>query len=435
VALAEEDYRARLAALGAHELGRPEFATVTPQGLAALRSRGALNVALAGGMRRGRNWRGWSVARRELRAACAAAERAWDAALRASESLRTEAATARAAVADATAEVSRLAAQIAPLATMVTAARQRWGDHVPVGPSQAETEDPALIEWRETSAPWADPEYANARADVFISALELHKALIAARPDVFQANLEALMHLLSVDGPAAGTGTGTGQPGPADSQPDGQPDGQAGLAEFMLAAWRSFFLVVPVVQVPFEAAGTIFADLGGEQLGWLLAGHADRLTADEVPGMLRRFTGAVFAGDTVVAEETVLATSAALAERTAALDQSVPAEGGASAGTAALATAAGLPHGTGLPGQHSLPAQTALFGGVTIPAQPTAQHLADQMVRYGTWLPAVAGDLPGAIGEPRWVGMPLRVVRGQDRSTVNQRNDLAYDGLLVSDRD
>jgi hypothetical protein len=31
--------------------------------------------------------------------------------------------------------------------------------------------------------------------------------------------------------------------------------------------------------------------------------------------------------------------------------------------------------------------------------------------------------------------MPLRVVRGQDRTTVDRRNDLAYDGLLITGRD
>jgi hypothetical protein len=33
------------------------------------------------------------------------------------------------------------------------------------------------------------------------------------------------------------------------------------------------------------------------------------------------------------------------------------------------------------------------------------------------------------------VGTPLRVVRGLDRATIDLRNNLAYDGLLVSDRD
>ena len=196
---AEEEYRATLAALGAHELGRPELTRVTPQGVAALRSRGALSVALAGGVRRGRNLRNWSVARRELRAACAAAERSWEEALRAAETLRADVAAARSAVEDRAEEVSRLAAEMEPLATAVTAAREQWGDYVPVGPSQAETEDPALIEWRETSAPWADDEYAKARAEAFIAALELHKALIIAQADIFEANLAALMELISAD--------------------------------------------------------------------------------------------------------------------------------------------------------------------------------------------------------------------------------------------
>ena len=52
---AEDAYRSALAALGAHDLGRPELTTVTSQGVAALRSRRALSVAVAGGVRRGRN--------------------------------------------------------------------------------------------------------------------------------------------------------------------------------------------------------------------------------------------------------------------------------------------------------------------------------------------------------------------------------------------
>jgi hypothetical protein len=108
-----------------------------------------------------------------------------------------------------------------------------------------------------------------------------------------------------------------------------------------------------------------------------------------VPGLLRWFERAVFAGDTVLA-----------------------------APGPELAEAVGLP----------------------VPRQATAQDLADGMVRYGTWLPgAPSAEGPAAAetsdAEPRWVGTPLRVVRGQDRTTVNRRNDLAYDGLLVTGQD
>ena len=369
---AEEEYRATLAALGAHDLGRPQMTTVTPQGVAALRGRGALSVAVAGGVRRGRNWRTWQAERRELRAACAAAEQRWEQALRAAEALADEVAVARAVVADRTAEESRLVTEMEPLATVVAFAREQWGECVPVGPSQAETEDPALIEWRETSAPWADDEFARARAEAFIAALELHKALIIAQADVFEANLAALMDLIS-----------------ADSADELVTDAsRAAFTEVCEAAWRSFFLVAPVVQVPVEAAGALYEGLAPGTFGWLLAAGADQLAAEDVPGLLRWFRRAVFAGDTVLA-----------------------------APGPELAEAVGLP----------------------VPRQATAQDLADGMVRYGTWLPA-APTVDGLAAEPcdehpRWVGTPLRVVRGQDRSTVNRRNDIAYDGLLVTGQD
>jgi hypothetical protein len=70
-----------------------------------------------------------------------------------------------------------------------------------------------------------------------------------------------------------------------------------------------------------------------------------------------------------------------------------------------------------------------------VPAQATAQDLADRVVRYGTWLPGGPSCGRRDDTEPRWVGMPLRVVRGQDRTTVDRRNDLAYDGLLITGRD
>jgi hypothetical protein len=37
--------------------------------------------------------------------------------------------------------------------------------------------------------------------------------------------------------------------------------------------------------------------------------------------------------------------------------------------------------------------------------------------------------------EPRWVGTLPHMVRGQDRTTVDRRNDLAYDGLLITQQD
>ena len=352
VLAAEKELRARLADLGSHEIGRPSVTTVTSAGIAALRSRDGLSVVVAGGLRRGRNWRLWMLRRRELRAACAAAERRRDAAVAGVAAFRADLAAAEGSAAAAAAEVTRLAAELGPTAEIVAAARQRWGDHVPDGPAQAETEDAALIEWRETSEPWADEEYTAARTEVFFAALELHKALITARADVVEANLAAVMDLLRRD--------------PAAPQAADATDTHA-----VLAAWQTFFLVVPVVQVPFATAGTLFEGLGSGLLGWLLAEHAESLPLRRALAALRRADRAVFAGDTA-------ATRDSLSTRASAL------------------------------------------------------RVAERSAQHGTWLPV---NSPEESMARQWVAAPLRVARGLDRATIDQRNDETYDGLLIPDRD
>ena len=369
VTAAEEAHLAALAALGAHELGRPELAAMTPQVVAALWSHGALSVALADALRQGRNLRSWSIARRELRAACATAEQSWEQARHAAETLRADVTAARLAVDDCATALSRLTAEMEPLAAVAAAARQRWGDCVPVGPSQAETEDPALIEWRETSAPWADEEYAKARAEAFIAALELHKALVVAQADVFEANLAALMELIATD------------PGPADD-PDSQ-GADTELAGLRLAAWQSFFLVVP-------------GGARGVRRGGIAVRRPRRSLA-----------------------------------RLAARRRRRPARRRGRARPARPLPPRGLRRGHRTRG--TPPGDRRAVG--SLPAQATAQDLADLVVRYGTWLPAGPPAGPRHDAEARWVGMPLRVVRGQDRTTVDRRNDLAYDGLLITDRE
>ncbi|HEX4288378.1 MAG TPA: hypothetical protein VH021_05650 [Trebonia sp.] len=395
---AEEEQRALLADLGAHQLDRPVFTTVTEDGKTALRSRSAVSVAVAGGVRRGRNWRAWTARRRELRAACTEAELRRDAAAKELQTLSASLAVAWTAVNDETANVTRLTAEIGPLAEAVALARQRWGDHVPDGPAQAETEDAALIEWRETSSPWADEEYAASRAEVFLAALDLHKALIAARADVFARNLGALMDLLSADPPLA--------PAQAESE-DTSGDSSADSAAAIAAAWQSLFLVVPVVHMPFGAIEPLFAGLGPTPLGWLLADHAERLPAWQARDIMGRLDRAVFAGDTADSGETALDDGRDGDDHRALVE----------------------------PGD--------LWAGADVEGA-SAQRVAERTARYGTWLlagpaaPAESDESAETVGDNAgrvWVGTPLRVVRGLDRATIDLRNNLAYDGLLVSDRD
>jgi hypothetical protein len=476
---AEEEQRALLAELGALQLDRPVFTTVTEDGKTALRSRSALSVAMAGGVRRGRNWRAWTARRRELRAACGEAELRREAAAKDLQTLSASLAVAWTAVNDETAKVTRLTAEIGPLAEAVALARQRWGDHVPDGPAQAETEDAALIEWRETSAPWADEEYAASRAEVFLAALDLHKTLIAARADVFAGNLGALMDLLCAD-PAPVPAKAVAER-PAADPAQGLPEGPAAVPEqvgaedpaadssaaAIAAAWQSLFLVVPVVHMPFGAIEPLFAGLGPTPLGWLLADHAEQLPGEQAGGILGLINRAVLAGDTAASGETALAD-----ERGIRADGGVPADGGVTAdgGIRADGGAGGddgvtangdvkangdVPAKGDVPAvgdapadddvnNHDAQARPGAFDRTGDVSGVSAQWIAERTARYGTWLPAgrsgsaapdETAEAAGHAARRVWVGTPLRVVRGLDRATIDLRNSLAYDGLLVSDRD
>jgi len=133
---------------------------------------------------------------------------------------------------------------------IVAGARSRWGERVPDGPEYAETEQPGLIERRELSAPWADDEFSQARTCLFLAALALHKAFLLNAGPRLSRNLSAMMNILD----------GKGRPG----------------REPLLAAWQTLFLVVPVVSTTFASFGRMFAGLGRESLGWLLAAERGR---------------------------------------------------------------------------------------------------------------------------------------------------------------
>jgi hypothetical protein len=248
---AEERRRAALADLETHQLDKP-----------------GMVVAMSTGMRAGRDW---YAAHGTLRAAYDAAARDRDAALAAVQSLRAGRAAARATVTDAQSEAARLAGEMERLYAPIAEARRRWGERVPDGPSYAETEDAALIERRENIAVWADEEFADARAELFLAALSLHKSFVAGNAETFAANLAAWADMVS-----------------ADERPP--PDAA-------LAAWQSFFLIVPTLSATFASLGSLLSGLGRGSIGWLLAAGTSRVPPGHVAGALWRANRAVLAGD------------------------------------------------------------------------------------------------------------------------------------------
>jgi hypothetical protein len=196
--------------------------------------------------------------------------------------------------------------------------------------------------------------------------------------------------------------------------------------------------VVPVVHMPFGAIEPLFAGLGPTSLGWLLADHAERLPGWQARSILGRLDRAVLAGDTAGGGET------ALDDGRGARSGDGDAGDNRSTADDSVVSTDGDIDADGVVNDRRALAESGAFNGAEDVNGASAQRIAERTSRYGTWLPA---SPPGSAESDEsaetadddavrvWVGAPLRVVRGLDRATIDLRNNLAYDGLLVSDRD
>ena len=152
-----------------------------------------------------------------------------------------------------------------------------------------------------------------------------------------------------------------------------------------LAAWQTFFFVVPVVSTTFASLDKLFGGLGRESLGWLFVDEAGQAPPQYAVGALWRVRRAVIVGDPLQLKPVVT-----------------------------------LPWG----GQRALAREFGV-GEQWSPSRTSVQQVADRLAEYGTALPGLDSD------EPVWVGTPLRVHRRCDRPMFSISNHIAYDGLMV----
>lgn len=203
-----------------------------------------------------------------------------DAAQRAVTKLQARFAATVRARAEAVATLRRLTAECAVAQKAIAQARERWGGHFPGGPEfSAAPSEAGAVAGRELVAPWADEEFAAARTELFLAALALHKALIAAQARRIRRNLNALVDFLS----------GKGRPG-----------GRA-----LLAAWQTLFLAVPVVSTTFASLPAMFGGLGPESIGWLLIDEAGQAPPQQAAGAIFRARRTVVVGDPMQLEPVV----------------------------------------------------------------------------------------------------------------------------------
>ncbi|MGW9368612.1 AAA domain-containing protein [Streptomyces xanthophaeus] len=133
---------------------------------------------------------------------------------------------------------------------------------------------------QELGSPWSDEAWSTARSDLFLRALDLHRAFAAGAAKKVFGNLQVLMELM------AGTN------GPV-------PD------EEVERAWQTLFLLVPVVSTTFSSVGSMFARLGRESIGWVLVDEAGQATPQAAVGALWRARRAVLVGDPLQLEPVV----------------------------------------------------------------------------------------------------------------------------------
>ncbi|MFE6838756.1 AAA domain-containing protein [Streptomyces sp. NPDC057705] len=133
---------------------------------------------------------------------------------------------------------------------------------------------------QELGSPWSDESWSTARSDLFLRALDLHRAFVAGAAKKVRGNLQVLMELM------AGTN------GPL-------PD------EEVAHAWQTLFLLVPVVSTTFSSIGSMFARLGRESIGWVLVDEAGQATPQAAVGALWRARRAVLVGDPLQLEPVV----------------------------------------------------------------------------------------------------------------------------------
>lgn len=117
---------------------------------------------------------------------------------------------------------------------------------------------------------WIDEEWNEARTEVFIQALALHKQLVIGSAKQFHDNLTLACRML---------------------------ESNQFTTKEQLTAWQSFFLVVPVVSSSFASIHNMFSGMQKESLGWAIIDEAGQATTQSAAGLLQRARHAVAVGD------------------------------------------------------------------------------------------------------------------------------------------
>lgn len=215
-------------------------------------------------------------------------------------------------------------------------------------------------EKRELTAPWLGPELDAARSELFLAALRLHEDFLANAGADMRRSVGAAVDVV-------------GGKAPRHLEP-----------EKLLAAWQTFFFVVPMVSTTFASFARMFAGLGRESLGWLFIDEAGQASPQYAAGAIWRSKQVIAVGDPLQLQPVVT-----------------------------------MPHKA----QRDI-AQAFDVGDEWIPPKASVQTLADRVSPAGTTLRTGEEDV--------WVSAPLTVHRRCDEPMFSLCNSIAYNDIMVS---
>jgi hypothetical protein len=187
-----------------------------------------------------------------------------------------DAASAGRAAAEARAQADRAAA----LRDAAEAAAAPWRSRL-AGHAIDQTFSTMPHRERHLTVPWLDRTAQRARDDVFVAAMRVHRAFLAAAARPLHHNLGAMMRVF-------------GRGADARTRPV--------LADL----WASLFLVVPVLSTTFASVDRMLAELPAEALGWLLIDEAGQALPQAAVGALMRSRRAIVVGDPMQIEPVVV---------------------------------------------------------------------------------------------------------------------------------
>ncbi|PZT89539.1 MAG: AAA family ATPase [Gordonia sp. (in: high G+C Gram-positive bacteria)] len=167
---------------------------------------------------------------------------------------------------DFAARLAGLRDEEAVLLRMVEADAERYGRCYP---DQQWLNDESR---RELHGAWQHPDLNRARADLFLAALELHRAFLANASGIRQGLMGSLDVMLGA--------------APTDLDPHAR-----------LAAWQLFFFAVPLISSTFASVGRMLRGVDRAGLGWLLIDEAGQATPQAAVGAIFRSRRVVVVGD------------------------------------------------------------------------------------------------------------------------------------------